>query len=152
MKLKQLKVRPKKILEASPCIVEMGALFECWATAGVNDGRCTAAAQSLTNCMQKPVRIVKYNQCKMFTLVIILGNQEEAYQYNQLSLGQIKQTIISNCTVYHILIEINHSQTTIKRTRPYFYIFIQLIIFFYLYIYICVCVCVYVNEEREEKR
>ncbi|PHZ15232.1 uncharacterized protein RHIMIDRAFT_198477 [Rhizopus microsporus ATCC 52813] len=54
MKLKQLKVRPKKILEASPCIVEMGALFECWATAGVNDGRCTAAAQSLTNCMQKP--------------------------------------------------------------------------------------------------
>lgn len=55
MKLKQLKVRPKKMLEASPCIVEMGALFECWATAGVNDSRCTAVAQSLTNCMQKPV-------------------------------------------------------------------------------------------------
>jgi hypothetical protein len=136
MKLKQLKVRPKKILEASPCIVEMGALFECWATAGVNDGRCTAAAQSLTNCMQKPVRIIKYNQYKMFTLVIIVGNQEEAYQYNQLSLGQIKQTIISNCTVYHILIEINHSQTT-KRTRPPFiYLYTAYHLFF---IYICVC-------------
>lgn len=58
MKLKQLKVRPKKVLEASPCIVEMGALFECWATAGVNDGRCAAVAQSLTNCMQKPVSIL----------------------------------------------------------------------------------------------
>lgn len=139
MKLKQLKVRPKKILEASPCIVEMGALFECWATAGVNDGRCTAAAQSLTNCMQKPVRIIKYNQYKMFTLVIIVGNQEEAYQYNQLSLGQIKQTIISNCTVYHILIEINHSQTT-KRTRPPFiYLYTAYHLFFFIYI----CVCAY---------
>lgn len=55
MKLKQLKVRPKKILEASPCIAEMGALFECWATAGVDDKRCTAIAKSLTGCMGKPV-------------------------------------------------------------------------------------------------
>lgn len=56
MKLKQLKVRPKKILEASPCIAEMGALFECWATAGVDDKRCTAIAKSLTLCMGKPVK------------------------------------------------------------------------------------------------
>jgi len=55
MKLKQLKVRPKKILEASPCIAEMGALFECWATAGVDDKRCAAIAKSLTGCMGKPV-------------------------------------------------------------------------------------------------
>jgi hypothetical protein len=55
MKLKQLKVRPKKILEASPCIAEMGALFECWATAGVDDKRCASIAKSLTLCMGKPV-------------------------------------------------------------------------------------------------
>lgn len=57
MKLKQLKVRPKKILEASPCIAEMGALFECWATAGVDDKRCAAIAKSLTGCMGKPVSL-----------------------------------------------------------------------------------------------
>ncbi|KAI8997618.1 hypothetical protein BDB01DRAFT_713409 [Pilobolus umbonatus] len=61
MKLKQLKVRPKKILEASPCIVEMGALFECWATAGVDDKRCTAIASALTNCMTKPVSKAKHS-------------------------------------------------------------------------------------------
>ncbi|KAF7729010.1 hypothetical protein EC973_005041 [Apophysomyces ossiformis] len=55
MKLKQLKVRPKKILEASPCIVEMGSLFECWATAGVDDKRCVTAAKALSDCMAKPV-------------------------------------------------------------------------------------------------
>lgn len=59
MKLKQLKVRPKKILEASPCIAEMGALFECWATAGVDDKRCAAIAKSLTLCMGKPVQRTK---------------------------------------------------------------------------------------------
>ncbi|OBZ84679.1 37S ribosomal protein mrp10, mitochondrial [Choanephora cucurbitarum] len=60
MKLKQLKVRPKKIMEASPCLAEMGALFECWATAGVDDKRCTALAQSLTTCMGKPVQRTKH--------------------------------------------------------------------------------------------
>ncbi|KAI8876059.1 hypothetical protein K501DRAFT_232642 [Backusella circina FSU 941] len=60
MKLKQLKVRPKKILEASPCIAEMGALFECWATAGVDDKRCTAISKSLTLCMGKPVSRAKH--------------------------------------------------------------------------------------------
>lgn len=66
MKLKQLKVRPKKILEASPCIAEMGALFECWATAGVDDKRCAGIAKSLTLCMGKPVSgyrlIIKKNK------------------------------------------------------------------------------------------
>jgi hypothetical protein len=56
MKLKQLKVRPKKLLESSPCIVEMGALFECWASAGIDDKRCITTAKSLTDCLAKPVR------------------------------------------------------------------------------------------------
>ena len=55
MKLKQLKVRPKKILESSPCVVEMGALFECWATSGIDDKHCQAVAKSLQECMAKPV-------------------------------------------------------------------------------------------------
>ncbi|KAI9481483.1 MAG: hypothetical protein EXX96DRAFT_649950 [Benjaminiella poitrasii] len=60
MKLKQLKVRPKKILEASPCLAEMGALFECWATSGVDDKRCATIAKSLTTCMGKPVHRTKH--------------------------------------------------------------------------------------------
>ncbi|KAI8092624.1 uncharacterized protein BX664DRAFT_327743 [Halteromyces radiatus] len=59
MKLKQLKVRPKKLLESSPCIVEMGALFECWASAGVDDKRCITTAKSLTDCLAKPVKKTK---------------------------------------------------------------------------------------------
>lgn len=55
MKLKQLKVRPRKIMEASPCLVEMGALFECWASAGIDDKRCAQMAKNLTLCMGKPV-------------------------------------------------------------------------------------------------
>ncbi|CDH57189.1 hypothetical protein RO3G_11469 [Lichtheimia corymbifera JMRC:FSU:9682] len=59
MKLKQLKVRPRKLLESSPCVVEMGALFECWATDGIDAKKCTAAAQSLQECMSKPVKKTK---------------------------------------------------------------------------------------------
>ncbi|KAI9269394.1 hypothetical protein BY458DRAFT_556043 [Sporodiniella umbellata] len=61
MKLKQLKVRPKKALEASPCIAEMGILFECWVTAGLDDSRCAASAKALTNCMQKPANRAKHS-------------------------------------------------------------------------------------------
>src|ERR1700731_17368 len=55
MKLKTLKVRPKKLLEASPCIGEMGAMLECWSRAGVDDPRCAQTAKALANCMSKPV-------------------------------------------------------------------------------------------------
>ncbi|KAH8550715.1 hypothetical protein BGW37DRAFT_427386 [Umbelopsis sp. PMI_123] len=56
MKLKALKVRPKKLLEASPCIGEMGAMLECWSRAGVDDPRCAQTAKALANCMSKPVK------------------------------------------------------------------------------------------------
>ncbi|KAI8144271.1 hypothetical protein BJV82DRAFT_513927 [Fennellomyces sp. T-0311] len=59
MHLKQLKVRPKKLLESSPCVVEMGALFECWATSGIDDKHCQAVAKSLQECMAKPGRKTK---------------------------------------------------------------------------------------------
>lgn len=59
MKLKQLKVRPKKIVEATPCVVQMGALFECWAAQGIDDQRCTAAAKALQQCMANPVLIAR---------------------------------------------------------------------------------------------
>lgn len=55
MKLKALKVRPKKLLEASPCIGEMGAMLECWSRSGVDDPRCAQTAKALANCMSKPV-------------------------------------------------------------------------------------------------
>ncbi|KAI8074394.1 hypothetical protein BC940DRAFT_288129 [Gongronella butleri] len=56
MKLKQLKVRPKKILESSQCLTEMGALFECWASSGVDDKRCIATAKTLTDCLANQVK------------------------------------------------------------------------------------------------
>lgn len=55
MKLKQFKEWPKKLMESSPRIVEMGALFECWASAGVNDKRCVLTARSFADCLAKPV-------------------------------------------------------------------------------------------------
>ncbi|ORX47180.1 hypothetical protein DM01DRAFT_1142334 [Hesseltinella vesiculosa] len=59
MKLKQLKVRPKKIIESSQCLTEMGALFECWATSGVDDKRCITTARSLTECLANPAKKTK---------------------------------------------------------------------------------------------
>lgn len=94
------------MLEASPCIVEMGALFECWATAGVNDSRCTAVAQSLTNCMQKPVSCASQKTGRRGLLknffFLLIGNQNKAYKYNQLPFSKIKQTIVTYLKVYHI--------------------------------------------------
>jgi hypothetical protein len=55
MKLKALKVRPKKLLEASPCIGEMGAMLECWSRSGVDDPRCAQTAKALATFMSKPV-------------------------------------------------------------------------------------------------
>ncbi|KAI9317269.1 hypothetical protein BX666DRAFT_1944012 [Dichotomocladium elegans] len=66
MKLKQLKVRPRKLLESSPCVVEMGALFECWATSGIDDKRCLAAQKSLQECMAKPASIQKHEKARLF--------------------------------------------------------------------------------------
>ncbi|KAI7899833.1 uncharacterized protein BX663DRAFT_554544 [Cokeromyces recurvatus] len=60
MKLKQLKVRPKKILEVTPCVAELGALFECWAANGTDDKRCGMIANSLITCMGKPVQRTKH--------------------------------------------------------------------------------------------
>lgn len=84
MKLKQLKVRPKKILEASPCIAEMGALFECWATAGVDDKRCTAIAKSLTLCMGKPVKYKMKDKVTTlhFNPPFFIGPKSKEYKHN----------------------------------------------------------------------
>lgn len=63
MKLTKLKVRPQKVIESSPCIVELGALFECWALSGVDDKACLNAANSLKTCMTKVVS-TSLSQCK----------------------------------------------------------------------------------------
>ncbi|OZJ02642.1 hypothetical protein BZG36_05090 [Bifiguratus adelaidae] len=58
--IKQLKVRPKKVAQAAPCVVEMGALMECWAKSSVDSPTCAQAAKALATCMNKPARKVQH--------------------------------------------------------------------------------------------
>jgi hypothetical protein len=74
MKLKQLKVRPKKLLEASPCIVEMGAMLECWSRSGVDDPRCAQTAKALATCMSKPVSSLQHPNHDIVRYLAIINN------------------------------------------------------------------------------
>lgn len=99
MKLKQLKVRPKKLLEASPCIVEMGAMLECWSRAGVDDPRCAQTAKALATCMSKPVSYSTTNLNIMISLKVLTvynaDQEEQIYQHNQLPFGSIGKATLS---------------------------------------------------------
>ncbi|RUP23583.1 hypothetical protein BC936DRAFT_138985 [Jimgerdemannia flammicorona] len=59
MKLKALKVRPRKPFQTSPCLAEMGLLLECWSKVNVDDPRCAMTARALADCMAKPVRFAQ---------------------------------------------------------------------------------------------
>ncbi|KAJ2557056.1 hypothetical protein EV175_001586 [Coemansia sp. RSA 1933] len=52
----KLKVKPKKMAAASKCASEMAALATCWASASVDDKRCTQTALALSRCIQKAKR------------------------------------------------------------------------------------------------
>ena len=50
--LKYLRTKPRKVIEASPCIVEMGAMIQCWTASGVDDAKCAQTAKMLADCMK----------------------------------------------------------------------------------------------------
>jgi hypothetical protein len=92
MKLKALKVRPKKLLEASPCIGEMGAMLECWSRAGVDDPRCAQTAKALATCMSKPVSYKLFNtlgHCNSFLLTHFI-------------ISKVKKSKATNTINYHL--------------------------------------------------
>ncbi|CAO3663555.1 unnamed protein product [Umbelopsis ramanniana] len=83
MKLKALKVRPKKLLEASPCIGEMGAMLECWSRAGVDDPQCAQTAKALATCMSKPVKKSKATNTINYHLADWESNFRSAIVFRQ---------------------------------------------------------------------
>ncbi|KAL1915450.1 mitochondrial 37S ribosomal protein mS37 [Calcarisporiella thermophila] len=52
MKLRHLKVRPRKLQAAAPCLPEMSAMLDCWSKTGVDAPMCAHTAKALANCMQ----------------------------------------------------------------------------------------------------
>jgi hypothetical protein len=55
MRLKYLRTKPRKVIEASPCIAEMGAMIQCWTASGVDDAKCMQSAKMLADCMKSLV-------------------------------------------------------------------------------------------------
>ena len=55
MRLKYLRTKPRKVVEASPCIAEMGAMIQCWTASGVDDAKCMQTAKMLADCMKNLV-------------------------------------------------------------------------------------------------
>ncbi|KAF9435375.1 hypothetical protein BGZ76_006415 [Entomortierella beljakovae] len=58
MRLKYLRTKPRKVVEASPCIAEMGAMIQCWTASGVDDAKCMQTAKMLADCMKN---LLSYN-------------------------------------------------------------------------------------------
>ncbi|KAI8850850.1 hypothetical protein BC829DRAFT_388455 [Chytridium lagenaria] len=53
-KIKQpIKLRPPKMLRATPCAAEMSTLFNCWRALDVDAPGCMNTAKSLIACMGK---------------------------------------------------------------------------------------------------
>ncbi|KAF9975149.1 hypothetical protein BGZ73_001326 [Actinomortierella ambigua] len=62
MRLKYLRTKPRKVVEASPCIAEMGALIQCWTASGVDDAKCMQSVKMLSDCMKNlPTKTKKMN-------------------------------------------------------------------------------------------
>ncbi|KAI8048794.1 hypothetical protein BDF22DRAFT_746520 [Syncephalis plumigaleata] len=50
--LKYLRVRPRKIIQGSPCVTEMVAMLNCWGISAADDPKCAQTAKALATCMQ----------------------------------------------------------------------------------------------------
>jgi hypothetical protein len=51
-KLPYLRVRPRKVIQASPCVTEMVTMLNCWSLHAPDDPRCAQTAKALAHCMQ----------------------------------------------------------------------------------------------------
>eukprot|EP00842_Homolaphlyctis_polyrhiza_P004082 jgi/Hompol1/4675/HPOL_003831-RA len=46
-----IQLKPAKIMQATPCALEMSTLFNCWRALSVDASHCAASAAALTKCM-----------------------------------------------------------------------------------------------------
>ncbi|KAI9595843.1 hypothetical protein BDF19DRAFT_440256 [Syncephalis fuscata] len=51
-KLKYLRVRPRKMIQGSPCVAEMVAMLNCWGVSAPDDPKCAHTAKALAICME----------------------------------------------------------------------------------------------------
>ncbi|KAF0464945.1 mitochondrial 37S ribosomal protein yms-t [Gigaspora margarita] len=52
MKIKKLKVRPRRVEQIGPCIAEMAAVLTCWSNSSVDSPACKKSVEALTECMR----------------------------------------------------------------------------------------------------
>ncbi|KAL2913602.1 hypothetical protein HK105_206904 [Polyrhizophydium stewartii] len=51
-KLKRpIQLKPAKMLQATPCALEMTTMFNCWRAMSVDAAECGASARALAQCM-----------------------------------------------------------------------------------------------------
>jgi len=58
---KPFTLRSKRVIEATPCAVELSTLFNCWRAIGVDASQCATTAKALVACMSKRVFFLFYN-------------------------------------------------------------------------------------------
>ncbi|RKP04398.1 mitochondrial ribosomal protein subunit Mrp10 [Thamnocephalis sphaerospora] len=51
-KLQFLRVRPRKVIQGSPCVAEMATMLNCWSLNAPDDPKCAQTAKALAACMQ----------------------------------------------------------------------------------------------------
>jgi hypothetical protein len=78
MRLKYLRTKPRKVVEASPCIAEMGAMIQCWTASGVDDAKCMQTAKMLADCMKNLVRSI--DQTGAFDVVSVGDLDRSSWQ------------------------------------------------------------------------
>jgi hypothetical protein len=75
MHLAKLKVRPRKLKQAAPCVAEMITMLNCWSMHATDHAKCAEVAQSLTRCMKslptptKHVNAVNYHLSRLGKLL-----------------------------------------------------------------------------------
>ncbi|KAJ9049012.1 hypothetical protein DSO57_1028953 [Entomophthora muscae] len=58
IQIKKIKVKPRKIPQPNPCLGEMAAVLNCWASLGMINARCSSA-KAFATCMIEPPKFVK---------------------------------------------------------------------------------------------
>ncbi|KAG4304955.1 hypothetical protein PORY_001630 [Pneumocystis oryctolagi] len=77
LRLKKLKVKPKKAYNINSCTAEMAAMLGCWATHGNKPDNvlCETFADALKKCMEKktrknkPINTINYHLARLKKLL-----------------------------------------------------------------------------------
>ncbi|CAG8442201.1 6252_t:CDS:2 [Scutellospora calospora] len=56
MKIKKLKLRPRRIEQIGPCTAEIAAVLTCWSNSSVDSPACKKSVEALTECMRNATR------------------------------------------------------------------------------------------------